>query len=236
MEGRKADPEEKRREKARLLRYRKPAVKDINLEAIQCQLYDIAEACADVHWYCDSEDGSDTLLNALDGNEEDAWKFKMAFADLESQVERMQEDLKNEWLPDCFDLFFAGIGVADVAGGMVGWDAYEEDYFGMGSWESEAAQREAGKKLMRLTKEQLLEAAGACFRVAVAFLGLRSRYDDLKAALDILRCENTALLQQIKAIEEAYERAAEDEFYSWKDGTKRFDRLLAALPDRTWIE
>ena len=59
--------EEKRREKARALRYRKPAVKDLNISEILIQLTEIEEECAEVHWYCDSEDGWDTLLNALDG-------------------------------------------------------------------------------------------------------------------------------------------------------------------------
>ena len=152
--------EEKRREKARLLRFKKPAVKDLNLAAIQYKLTEIEEACADVRWYCDSEDGWDTLLNALDGDDDDAWEFKTAFANLAGDCEQMREDMDrlDDWdydnlVGDRFDLFFAGIGADDVGGGMLGWDSYESDYFGLEpGWESRAAEKEAREKLERLTK------------------------------------------------------------------------------------
>ena len=55
--------------------------------------------------------------------------------------------------------------------------------------------------------------------------------------MDILRQENTALLDQIRAIDDAYNRAAEADFESlWGEDAKKFDSMLAALPDRVWIE
>ena len=232
---------EKRREKARALRLRKPAVRDLNLESIRCQLTDIEEACGEVHWYCDSEDGWDTLLNALDGNDEDAWEFKTAFADLEGECELMRDDLERvtDWdatLEDHFDLFFAGIGAHSVGGGMIGYDDYEGDYYGLEpGWETEQAERGARERLKRLTKDQLLDLMEQAFRIAVNFLSLRSRYDDLKAAMDILREQNTALLKQVKAIEEAWEAATRSE-YDWENDSGKYDALLRALPDRCWIE
>lgn len=240
--------EEKRMEKAKALRYRKPAVKDLNLASIQEQLTEIEEACADVHWYCDSEDGWDTLLNALDGDDEEAWEFKLAFSDLEGECERMREDLDqlNEWdyddlVGDHFDVFFAGIGAASVGGGMWGFDEYEGDYFGLEpGWESEAAEREAAEKLKRLTKDKLISLMGVAFRIAVQFLGLRSRYADLKAAMDILREQNMALLKQVKAIEDLYDATEAEGFNKYdfhkSENEKALDRLLNALPDRAWIE
>lgn len=233
--------EEKRREKARNLRYRKPAVKDLNISEILIQLTEIEEACGEVHWYCESEDGWDTLLNALDGDDDDAWEFKTAFADLEGQCERMRDDLTDDFsmamgVAEGFDLFFAGIGAAAATGGMYGFDEYEQDYFGLSpGYESELAEKTAAEKLKRLTKDELIDTAGRCFRIAVNFLSLRLRYDNLKAAMDILREQNTALLQQVKAIEEAYEAATRSE-YEWENDSGRFDALLRALPDRAWIE
>ena len=240
--------EEKRREKARNLRYRKPAVRDLNLDAIREQLAGIQEACADVHWYCESEDGWDTLLNALDGDDDDAWEFRMAFADLESQCEQMREDLDrlNEWdyddlVGDHFDVFFAGIGAASVGGGMMGYDAYEEDYYGLEpGWETTLAERDAADKLKRLTKDKLIALTGVAFRIAVNFLSLRSRFDDLKAAMDILREQNTALLKQVKAIEDLYEQSISEGFseydFNKSANEKALDRLLDTLPERAWIE
>ncbi|MBQ1789007.1 MAG: hypothetical protein II008_02415 [Oscillospiraceae bacterium] len=240
--------EEKRMEKAKALRYRKPAVKDLNLASIQEQLTEIEEACADVHWYCDSEDGWDTLLNALDGDDEEAWEFKLAFSDLEGECERMREDMDrlNEWdyddlVGDHFDVFFAGICTASVGGGMWGFDEYEQDYFGLEpGGESEAAEREAAEKLKRLTKDKLISLMGVAFRIAVQFLGLRSRYADLKAAMDIIREQNTALLKQVKAIEDLYDATEAEGFSKYdfrrSENEKALDRLLNALPDRAWIE
>lgn len=238
--------EEKRREKARALRYRKPAVRDLNLASIQEQLSDIEEECAEVHWYCDSEDGWDTLLNALDGDDDDAWEFKLAFADLEGECERMRDDLERvtDWdalLTDHFDLFFAGIGAGSVGGGLWGYDDWEGDYYGLEpGWQEKKAEETGREKLKRLTKDQLIDLAGQAFRIAVNFLSLRHRYDNLKAAMDILREQNTALLQQVKAIEELYDQAEAGGFskydFTRSEAEKQLDRLLGTLPERAWIE
>ncbi len=45
------DAEETKRFKAKQLRYKKPIVKNLNLDFIKQDLWDIQEACEDVHWY-----------------------------------------------------------------------------------------------------------------------------------------------------------------------------------------
>ena len=45
------DSEETKRFKAKQLRYKKPIVKNLNLDFIQQDLWDIQEACEEVHWY-----------------------------------------------------------------------------------------------------------------------------------------------------------------------------------------
>jgi len=59
------------------------------------ELNDIQEACSDVHWFIDQDD--DTLINALDGNDEQVWEFKMAFADLETRVYLLREAIAQNW-------------------------------------------------------------------------------------------------------------------------------------------
>ena len=108
------DAEETKRFKAKNLRYKKPIAKDLNLEAIKQDLWDMQEACEDVHWFTDSEDGNDSLVNALLGDEDEAYEFKMAFADLCAECERMFEDLEEEWVPDCFDIFFVTAGAGET--------------------------------------------------------------------------------------------------------------------------
>lgn len=74
--------EETKRWKAKQLRYKKPIVRDLNLDKIREDLWNIMEECENIRWYTDSDDGNDSLINALDGDEDEAYEFKMAFADL----------------------------------------------------------------------------------------------------------------------------------------------------------
>lgn len=90
------DATETKRQKAKQLRYRRPVVRDLNLESIYQELWDIQEQCEEVHWYFDTDD--ETLLNALDGDEDEAYEFKMMFADLCAECEKMLEDLREEWV------------------------------------------------------------------------------------------------------------------------------------------
>lgn len=106
--------EETKRRKAQQLRYKKPIVRNLNLETISNDLWDIQEECENIRWYTDSEDGEDSLINALDGDEDEAYEFKMAFADLCAECERMFEDLREEWVPECFDTFFVAVEAGDI--------------------------------------------------------------------------------------------------------------------------
>ncbi len=82
------DAEETKRQKAKQLRYKKPIVKDLNLWNIQEELGDIQEECENVHWYFDTDE--DTLINALDGNEDEAYEFKMMFGDLCAECDQLR--------------------------------------------------------------------------------------------------------------------------------------------------
>lgn len=228
--------EEKRREKARLLRYRKPAVKDLNMWSIREQLTEIMEACDEVRYWFDAEDGYNTILCALDGEDDDAHEFKTAFVTLYDDCERMYNDLDETWIPDRFDLFFVGIQAGSETGDTWGFDEYESDYFPLSRFDTEAAERDAQRTLANLTKKELIDTAQVCFRVAFTFLALRSRYDDLKAAMDILREQNRALLDSIAEIEQAYDKADAAGWYEWDPDVKAFAVLTNNMPDRVWIE
>ncbi len=231
------DAEETKRFKAKQLRYKKPIVKNLNLDFIQQDLWDIQEACEEVHWFTDSDDGEDTLINALNGDEDEAYEFKMEFADLCAECERMFEDLKEEWVPECFDIFFVSAGAGESYGGLLGFDEYEGDYFGIGcsdSW----AEDETKKKLKQMTKDELIASTRQCFKVFQAYIGLRNRYDSLKAAIDILRDKNTGHIQTVKEIERLYEEASkqQDRFAEYRKEWKEFERYTDALPQEAWIQ
>lgn len=224
--------EETKRRKAKDLRYRKPIVKDLNLETIKSELYDIYEECENVKWFCDN--GDETLINALDGNDDEAFEFKMMFADLCVECEQMQEDLQNEYIPEYFNSFFVAIQAGDFGGGYLGYDSYEQDYFGLQCSDSYVEQ-EAKKKLKQLTKDQLIDGAQICLKVYHSYVGLRHRYDCLKASMDILHDQNTGYLQLVKQIEAVYEKANEDEFYKYHQPTQDLIKFANNLPPEAWI-
>lgn len=229
--------EETKREKAKNLRFKKPIVKDLNLGSITQELWDIQEECENVHWYLDTDE--DTLINALDGDEDEASEFRMMFGDLCAECERMLEDLQQEWIPECFDYFFVAIGAGEDFGGILGYDSYEQDYFGMHYYEDDWAENESKKVLKRLTKDDLIAAAAQCFKVYQSFIALRYRYDCLKASIDILRDQNIGYLQMVKQIEEIYERAEKESHgfsYNYAKSVKELDRLSGNMPQEAWIQ
>lgn len=195
------------------------------------------DACEDVRWYTDSEDGTDSLINALDGDEDEAWEFKMAFGDLCAECEQMQEDLREEWVPECFDIFFVATrSESEMYGELLGFDEYEGDYFGLSGMEC-FAEDEAKEKLKRMTKDNLIAAARQCLKIYHAYIGLRNRYDSLKAAIDILWDQNTGVLQAVKEIEKLYEETVKNGWSAEErsKASKEWERYTDTLPQEAWI-
>lgn len=230
------DAMETKRQKAKLLRYKKPIVKNLNLQSIYEELWDIQEECENVHWYFETND--ETLINALDGNEDEAFEFKMMFGDLCAECEKMLEDLQEEWVPKCFDKFFVIIGAGEGYGGLLGFDTYEQDYFGLDCTDA-FTEDENKKALKQLTKDNLIAAARQCFRVYQSFIALRHRYDCLKAAMDILKDQNTGYLQMVQQINEIYEKAEKESSgfrNPWCKEVVQLDRFLNNLPQDAWLQ
>lgn len=224
------DSEELKKAKAKQFRYKRPIAKTINLENIQQELWDIQEECENIRWYTDSEDGTDSLVNALAGDDDEAYEFKMNFAELCAECERMFGDLQNEWVPECFDIFFVAMGQDEI----LGYDIYEHDYYGLSSYETKLAEDKVVQKLKKMTKDELISASVQCFEIYQAYIGLKNRYDNLKAAIDILKGQNTGYLQTIKEIERLYDVASESIDYGseWTE----FDRYTKMLQQEAWIQ
>lgn len=227
-------------QRARNLMYKRPALASLGYDSLITELWEIREACNDIHWFVDQ--GDETILNALDGDDEAEREFRMAFSGLEAKADRISDmvDEWRRWDEDEFGRTYNDCTVALIGNRYrtVGFDAYEEDYFALTSYEHDLAHTEAGKRFMRKTKAEMLSEIGQCFGVLIAFLDLRQQYDYLKATFDILRDENTSMLKIIKEIDTAYDemQTAEPWTKAGKDAVKRFDRLLASLPERAWVE
>lgn len=221
------------REKARTLHYRKAIVKDLNYDTMVEKLWDMEEECTEVQYYVDSDD--ETLINALDGDEDAAYEFKMMFAELSAECEQMILDLKDCYVSEYFNEFFVAIGGGDVANGLLGWDTYEHDYYGIDIFYNEDAVKYARKKLERLTKSELLLCAQSCMKILFAYIGLQHRYDCLKACMDILKEQNTGNLKLVKQIDQVYEQAESVGFYPYSDIAKTYEKLLETMPQEAWL-
>lgn len=236
--------EEKRAEKAKALRYKKPLVTGLTLEAITDNLYAIGGECDEVRYALDGDDG-DEIISAMLGDEEDAWQFKMEFSDLSAECEQFYHDLTDwEWrdyLRSYYDLFMVNGDVASGFGGLAGWDNYECDYIGLQDrYSEECAVTEAHEKLKKdLTKDKILDMFRLCMKVFTQYVGITYRYDCLKASMDILRQKNAEHLKAVAEINNLYAQADEETSgfkYTWR--SKAYDKLfeiIEAMPQEAFL-
>lgn len=209
----------------------------MGFEFLRVELDDIRDACDTIHWWTDQDD--ETLLNALDGDDEDVWEFKLAFSHLEAKADELFEMIHELCrYEDDFGQVYDDCTVALIGNRYqtIGYDSFEEDYYALTGYEPGLAQTESGKRLMRRTKAEIISIIGQCFGILIAFLDLRQQYDYLKATFDILRDENTSMLQQVREIDAAYKALVTADWSARSEAEKKFDRLLSALPDRVWVE
>jgi hypothetical protein len=216
----------------RNLRYKRPALDSMGYETIINELYEINDACGEIQWFVDGD--KETLLNALDGDDEAEYEFRMAFSSLQGKAETLQYAISDWDIRETFD--HCTVALIGNRYTTIGYDSVEEDYFSLTSYDQELAHTESGKKLMRMTKQEMISTIGQCMGITLAFIDLRQSYDYLKATFDILRDENTSVLKIIKEIDDAYKQADNDGFSSYRDSTRRLDMLLNNLPDRAWLE
>ena len=219
-----------RKEQARNLRYKKPIAKGLNWQDIWDDLYEMYEGCTLVIWFMD--DDKETLLESLNDDESEVEEYKIAFSTLEADCDQLMAALQEEWIPECFNLFF----VAAQAGEYLGYDIFERDYFGIDGEET-WAEDVAKEKLMRLTKEELIASVRQCFNVYRSYVGLRYRYDNLTAAMSFIKGEHTDYLGIVKRIEDLYEGACKEKGAYAKDtkAWRDFDRFAKKVPNEVWI-
>lgn len=216
-------------ERSRNLRYKRGALASMGFDSMELELQEIQEECDEVAWYAED---MDTLTEAMDGDIEEANEFKMCFADLAGRCEQLLRCLYDMDPQDYDDCTVALIGNRYR---LMGFDSVEEDFFSLTEFEAGLAETEAGKRLMRHTKKEMISMIGQAVGTLMAFLDLRQQYDYLKATLDILRDSNHSVLKQVKEIEALYEKVTGAELPDKQDVT-RLDFLLSMLPERMWVE
>lgn len=218
-------------ERSRNMRYKKPALAEMGYHLMLDKLLEIMDICSEVRCFMDDE----TLLDALDGDEEDEYEFKMAFSALEVESKQLYDVIcDNYGIGDYFD--DCTVALIGNRFNLVGFDDYEEDYYSLTSYDQELAYSKSGKKIMRMTKPEMLSTIGQCIGILLSFQNVQVKFDYLKATFDILRDENNSVLKVIKEIENAYEKLEENGFYEFDDSMKKFDNLVSILPEKCWVE
>lgn len=225
---------EMRRVKARDLRFKKPLHQELNIESMRNFVWEAQEAVSEIAF---ASQNDDVFLDVLGGDEDEAFAYRLAFSQLETDLERFSNDFEEMYYTelDYFDCFEVAISSANDS--LMGYDEVEGDYFGIDEeYNRDAARSEQTEKLKRLTKDKLIIVARKCWRLALQFIALRSRYQDLEAALNIIRGYNNGLLQQVDSINKEWEKA-NDENDKYKNGiySRLFDQLTKALPDECWL-
>ena len=216
-------------ERARNLRWRRPALAMIRRDSIVDELWEISEECESLE-YAIADD--EKLEEAFDGDSDEIHEFKMRFSDLTYRCDRLREALFENEVNEHFDDFF--VGLLGRAYEVVGFDHFEEDYFNLTRFESQFANETSKKRLMSMTKEQLIATAGQCVGTFVSFLDVRHEYDSLKSTLDILRDERAEVMKNVKFIAAAWERLQENPYD--RDAARQYETLLERLPDVAWVQ
>lgn len=228
------DPDEvwKAKKTAQNLRYKKSIAKGFNWQDIYDELQEWVDDCEEIRWTEDCD--IDALIEAMDGDEEEAFEFRMLYSELSSEAERLLQAVTTERTHEYFDVFFAAVAYGSVR--IIGYDSYEDDYFNMTSYEQSLAKDESEKKLLRLTKSELIATARQCFGFAAAVLNFRYKADYLQAAMDVLKSKNHAYIESVKSLGSLYEAADKDKWDKYADSVRQFNEAVDAMPDRVWFE
>ena len=222
-----------RKNKASNLRYKQAAVSGLTISEIENSLSEIIEACDEVVYWMDSDD--QTLVDALDGDDDEVSRFKADFAILSAEADRMYEDMQCVWEPERFDDILVVSGIAGRGAKLVGWDIYEGDYFGLDPFQSGWAEQESTKRLERLTKKELLRQMAQTVSIAFAFLGIQSRYRDLQASIDILRAQNKEYLDSVREINELHGKLLDEWGNMNEKISRKMDAIIQRMPQEAFL-
>lgn len=215
-------------ERARALRYKHGALATIGYDEIVSEMDEIEDACGDVRWAMPDE----SVIETLDGDEDDENGYRMDFSELSGMAERLKEQLYNIDQQTFDDCTVALIGNRFQ---MVGYDFFEEDYFSLCSYDAKLAVTESGKRLMRLTKAEMIATIGQCIGVMMSFFDIRQRFDYINAAMGVLLDHNLEILHTVRGIEEAYQAWNDDGCPPFGELYSRLHHLADCLPEKFWV-
>lgn len=196
--------------------WKKSALQHLNLYDIKEYLYEISDN-GDMYGY--------------DGGDEGYYQeYKDCFDDLAAGAYRLWETLDESDIEENWDdMTVALLGETHK---VLGFDSVEEDYFHLvNGYEEDFAVEEAKKRIMRLTKQDMMRTFRKVLGVLVAFYDIKTAHDCLTSIVTELD-EKGALLE---AKNDAINRIYED--YTDLDH-KTLDAAIESISpkSRMWVE
>ena len=110
-------------ERARNLRWRRPALAMMRRDSIVDELWEISEECESLEYAIEDDE---KLEEAFDGDSDEIHEFKMRFSDLTYRCDRLREALFENEVNEHFDDFF--VGLLGRAYEVVGFDHFSRAF------------------------------------------------------------------------------------------------------------
>lgn len=112
---------------------------------------------------------------------------------------------------------------------VLGYDEAEDDYFAMLYPEEDYAVEEAERKLMRLTKEQLVKNFRKVLTTLILFFDIKASHDCLTSIVEELDERGAILERKNERINKLYEDLTGSR-------AEEFDKIISSIPPRMWVE
>lgn len=229
-----SDREQARADRAFNLRHTKSFLSRINYEYIMNELYDIKEECSDMAYFDDEE-----IISLLANDGESDNEFRIIAQELYETADALFERLRSEsWhtgtgfnVSEVFDEVLTATSAIDER--RLGYDTYLEEDCELTEFECGLAKEASKKRLMKYTKEQILNIFGECFDITWKWLDLVQGYDYLRATLGVMKDDKSAILKAIKRVDNAYNTAESNDFLG--KSAEAFDRIISDLLEDVWV-
>lgn len=194
--------------------WKKSMLQSLNLCDIRDYLYEISEN-GDPYGYDRDESGY-------------YQDYKELFDELSSGAYSLLEALEQSESRDNWDdMAVALLGYSQK---VLGYDAAEDDYYGMlNPYSEDYAVEEAEKRLERLPKRDMIRTFRAVMTTLVLFFDIKSAHDCLTSIVEELDNRGAIFAEKNNQINRLYEDLT-------GKSEAEFESLIERLPQRMWVE
>lgn len=155
-------------------------------------------------------------------------EYKDNFDDLAAGAYYLEQAMRDSFgLKEIWDDIT--VGLLGYQQTVLGYGVFETDYCSMLNWEEDAAVEEAEKRLMRLTKKELIERFRRVFTTLILFFDVKASHDCLVSIVQELDERAAIMKEKDNQINRLYEDLT-------GKGAQEFDSLIETLPQRMWVE